>query len=438
MPIDRLRIDRATFYLGSHRLRTWLNYFSLYLQTRRLFALSALLVIATSVITIETLITGQNDLALASAAVLLVSILLLLLDQSRWRKDREEILVTEHLDTELGDCIPSPQLQAWAYRIDSLAESARTAALCSDPVNHLLRAGADAQVVRERGRFVASRTDRRVRWTFLNQRFRTRSQLDYAYPILLNQRKVRLESDLHQDGATLADVQIRKTSYFESLKTSDLAMKYLRQRSDGSKFFDGTDMYLDERGCVRDLGAANPASCHYGANTIAITKDNKLVIIEQGGGSATAPGQLAPSGSGSADWHKDAKRGRGLREMVLCTAVRELSEECGISRSAVRGIEITGYCRVLYRSGLPSFFCAAKLSAEAADLRVTRPERKFVALHLPLINVSDGASLGLEIAQLNTEYSNRLSVPLRWALFFLEETLVADRGLEARLFERLA
>jgi 8-oxo-dGTP pyrophosphatase MutT (NUDIX family) len=58
--------------------------------------------------------------------------------------------------------------------------------------------------------------------------------------------------------------------------------------------------------------------------------------------------------------------------------LRELTEELGIQLSSIDAFGVIGYGRFIDRGGKPEFFCVARLSANRSEIRVSKPEKKFM------------------------------------------------------------
>ncbi len=198
--------------------------------------------------------------------------------------------------------------------------------------------------------------------------------------IIFNAKKVRLASDpLLNGNGELEPVHVQPTQYFDTRITNDsisLALRSARSRND---VFNGHEFCFPGKSIPEC--SESPCANQVGASTLAVTSDGYLVITEQGQGSAVAPGQLTSSGSGSADW-RDAQGRTDLQAFVTGFAGRELMEECGLTRADIEWLKIIGYGRLLYRGGLPQFFCLAKLRCEFASIRVTRSEQLLTNRHL--------------------------------------------------------
>ena len=200
--------------------------------------------------------------------------------------------------------------------------------------------------------------------------------------VFFNAKKVRIVSEpLLDNSGALTPVYIQPTRYFDTVITNNALPFALRSKRGHRDVFNGhencfPDYTISE--CSDDSFCANQV----GASTLAVTSDSYLVITEQGSKSAQGPGELAPSGSGSADWRRDTRGRADLRAFVKDFAGRELEEECGLKHEDIEWLKIIGYGRLLHRAGLPQFFCFAKLKCEYRNIEVTPQEQGLTNRHL--------------------------------------------------------
>jgi hypothetical protein len=201
--------------------------------------------------------------------------------------------------------------------------------------------------------------------------------------VIFNAQKVRIaEEPLLDNSGMLTPVHVQRTKYFDTLITNDSLSYALWSKRNHNDVFNGHE-FCFPRQIVQECSESSCAN-QVGASTLAVTSDGYLVITEQGRKSNKAPGELAPSGAGSADWRRDARDRTDLYTFVKDFAIRELLEECGLEHSDIEWLKIIGYGRLLDRGGLPQFFCLAKLKCEFRNIRVTRPERPLTNRHLQI------------------------------------------------------
>lgn len=250
--------------------------------------------------------------------------------------------------------------------------------------------------------------------------------------VVFNAKKVRIASEpLLDSNGMLTAVHVQPTRYFDTLMTNDSLSFALWSKRGHRDVFNGHEFCLPSHSvpeCSESL-CANQV----GASTLAFTADGYLVITEQGRKSNVAAGQLTSSGSGSADW-RDIQGCADLQQFVRKFAGRELVEECGLEREDVEWLKVIGYGRLLYRGGLPQFFCLAKLRCEFADIRITRPEHPLTNRHLKL-DCSHQPLHGTAIRDAVIKFARTagaMSTPLWWNLTLLsqiqEEDPLEDSG----------
>jgi len=248
--------------------------------------------------------------------------------------------------------------------------------------------------------------------------------------VIFNAKKVRISSEPLLDGnGTLAAVHVQPTRYFDTLMTNDSLSSALRSESSHSDVFNGHDFCFPNR----TIPECSESSCanQVGASTLAVTADGYLVITEQGRQSNIAPGQLNSSGSGSADW-RDTQGCTDLQSFVKNFAGRELAEECGLKPEDIEWLKIIGYGRLLYRGGLPQFFCLARLRCDFSSLRVTRPEQLLTNRHLQVYCGAyplHGKAVRDAVTKL-AKTVGTISTPLWWNLALLSQ--VQEEGLQAK------
>ena len=173
-----------------------------------------------------------------------------------------------------------------------------------------------------------------------------------------------LYSDLTPDSKTAT---IGRARYFDMLATFS-SFPYL-YRNDETHAIEhrGSDYIYNEFSVLYPLSlhrGANPI----GANTVAITSDNKMLIARQDEHAHVNPGRLMPSGSGTASWHDyvdiDAKV---LQDIVKHCAEYKLRLECSIPADCSLNSHVLGMCRVPIGMK-PDFFCWTEIPMTADEL----------------------------------------------------------------------
>src|SRR5262245_10009866 len=99
------------------------------------------------------------------------------------------------------------------------------------------------------------------------------------------------------------------------------------------------------------------ASNHIGVSTIAVFDDFEIPLVVQSRRSLQSKSQIAPSGSGSADFDLAKLSKGGLFTALIASEMeRELREELGLSSSIKCRSVVVGYCRIIDRAGKPEYF----------------------------------------------------------------------------------
>lgn len=247
--------------------------------------------------------------------------------------------------------------------------------------------------------------------------------------ILFNGRKVRMATELKAHDSHLEPVTVQRTTYFDGLVTNESAMIQLVLRSHPQlePVYSGLS-YNFPRGALPACDES-ASSNQIGVSTIAITRDFRLVIQQQGSENAIDPGKQGPSGSGSADW-ADVKGKTNFNEVVIGAARRELVEECGLSVESVDRLQILGYGRLMKRGGLPEFYCFAKLRCDAEEISIVRPERHLVERHVFLEIPLERTTMAYEIHQTVNELlkgnSSQMGSSLWWNLWMLGQVSISE------------
>ena len=173
-----------------------------------------------------------------------------------------------------------------------------------------------------------------------------------------------LYSDLTPDSE---EATIGRARYFDMLRTFS-SFPYLYRNDETHAIEHRGSDYIHN-----DFGVLYPLSLHrganpIGANTIAVTADNKMLIARQDEHAHVNPGRLMPSGSGTASWHDyvdiDAKV---LQDIIKHCAEYKLRLECSLPSACELDSHVLGMCRVPIGMK-PDFFCWTQLSMTADEL----------------------------------------------------------------------
>lgn len=173
-----------------------------------------------------------------------------------------------------------------------------------------------------------------------------------------------LYSDLAPDSETAT---IGRARFFDMLATF-YSFPYLYRNDETHAIMHrGSDYIYNEFSVVYPLSlhrGANPI----GANTIAVTADNKMLIARQDDTAHVNAGKLMPSGSGTASWHDyvdiDAEV---LQDIVKHCAEYKLRLECSIPADCPLDSHTLGMCRVPIGMK-PDFFCWTEIPLTAEEL----------------------------------------------------------------------
>lgn len=183
-----------------------------------------------------------------------------------------------------------------------------------------------------------------------------------------------LDSNLGTDQDLPAhDLVLRSGRYYDHLSTDLLAMNEVQAHG---RYRDdlGRALVIDRNDVPRDFGDSWLLNA-LGTQVIALTTDQRAIVVHQTAKNESSKNQQAPSGSGSVE-PVDAPVGRSLREIAIAGALREMRQEAGISDADVADIEFLGFGRWLDKGGKPELFCVARLSIDSheAAQRVADPQ----------------------------------------------------------------
>ena len=231
-----------------------------------------------------------------------------------------------------------------------------------------------------------------------------------------NHRVVGISSDLAKDSES---VRICLAEYYDMLATFySFPYAYRNDKTKAIEFNGASFIY-------NDFGVVYPMSTNFGinpigANTIAVTKDDQLLIQRQAEDARTNPGRLMPSGSGVASWHDyaydDGTFATTLQQIVVHGAEYKLVNECALPADCPMTTRVMGMARV--PTGLkPDFYCITTLGMTADELRTAG------ATPYEFLDAREGlsASLMRYIAERNGEVPSSVALQL-----YLEARLLAE------------
>ena len=109
-------------------------------------------------------------------------------------------------------------------------------------------------------------------------------------------------------------------------------------------------------------------SDHIGVSTLAVTKDDYILVFQQASYAGQSAGKLCPSGSGSMDWADFKKTDQDFKETIIRGVERELFEETktrGKKRreelKKILDTKVLKYYRDMARGGKPEFCCITRI-----------------------------------------------------------------------------
>lgn len=180
-----------------------------------------------------------------------------------------------------------------------------------------------------------------------------------------NHRVCNLKSDLYADTEV---VKIARAEYFDMLATF-YSFPYNYRGDKGTIEFRGSNYLYNDYGVVFPI-SSNHAVNPIGANTIAITKDNQIIITRQGWDAQNNKGKLMPSGSGVTSWHDyiDDASVDTLQGIVIHGAEYKLRIECEIPKHFQLKTKVLGMARVP-KGMKPDFYCLTEIDATVDELK---------------------------------------------------------------------
>ncbi len=172
---------------------------------------------------------------------------------------------------------------------------------------------------------------------------------------------------------------------------------------------------MDNDGQLFDLDYSSCAN-YIGASTIAITKDDYIIIGQQGDHSKANPGRYAPSGSGSVNY-SDLKVSRNFNSLLINAMEREFSEEnnCSPEKDSIKTILI-GYCRLIERGGKPDFFGITRINKNLSELSISNKfSEKGIAKNSIMIKIDPVLGLGRSLEGFCQQHieKKKLSIQLK-------------------------
>lgn len=311
------------------------------------------------------------------------------------------------------------------------------AVLISEPVNSYLRTHAGDITLKwdaERREEIISRL--RPEADFLKDvlvwRYNSARNSDSDGAMFGNDLKIGL-GDTITPGVT--QLTLFQTSYYLSFVTNDLCTfdvedisnrAYPQSRWLCVDHFPVDDRERSAQPRIKSL-EASMLSNHIGGNTIAFTRDRRLVLRRQARAMRSV-GLLAPTGSGSLDYRDCRSERHTLGQLVIAGMTRELLEENHAPGQTIidwaGDTRIIGFFRWLGKGGLPGFLGITRVSVDSHHLQPNTSEVDSPSKHSLDWPAESATELHDSICQLLE--SPFLSVPLFANLHVLKVLLEAE------------
>ncbi|WP_040978355.1 hypothetical protein [Oceanobacillus jeddahense] len=245
--------------------------------------------------------------------------------------------------------------------------------------------------------------------------------------LFFNESKLSMSSEINPKNK---HVLFNKSNYYHSYLTNEISTSTLQRVEDATIIYDASNFYpcehkkLDKENDITYLQPMDKCemSNHIGISTLAVTKDNYLVIRKQGINTQQNINKYVPTGSGSADW-SDIQN-YSLHDTLKFAMDRELWEENGgkclkIPMNKFGDTKVLGYFRWLRRGGKPEFVGITKLHVSLSQLTPDNSEfinttNKADRDTFYLDGIDDVPKVIQEIQK-----KDNLSIPLQMCLIFL-------------------
>ncbi|MDP9591324.1 UNVERIFIED_ORG: hypothetical protein J2W19_003900 [Shinella zoogloeoides] len=201
-----------------------------------------------------------------------------------------------------------------------------------------------------------------------------------------NDPKIRLQTDVTASALKRCEVfALARTDYFSGSATNEMACEQFESVSKSpigrpSLLFSVSDLVIQNS---RLLGLEESVlSNHIGVSTIVLTCDHQVVLQDQGD-QAVSGNETAVGASGSLDLRdidETKLNAPTLQGLLRYGMEREAREELSAEFNNGRpNTFLTGYARYLARGGKPEFFGITRSRSTLAQLKPTRPDKRFVA-----------------------------------------------------------
>lgn len=256
---------------------------------------------------------------------------------------------------------------------------------------------------------------------FQYQYYKSKKNQQYFF----NEYKLCMASDI-----CLGEEVVRcyKSDYYSSFLTNEICMFALERIEDATIIYDASNFYpceykyKDKTYYLQPIDKSEMNN-HIGVSTLAVTKDNYIVLRKQNKKSQQNKNKFVPTGSGSCDW-SDIKE-KSFTNTIEYAMKRELWEENGGKKISpnieeVGQTKILGFYRWLERGGKPEFVGITKLNCNFDAMEVNTDE---------FVNIANKADMDTytlecieslpEIIKTIKGYEN-ISIPLYMCLDALE------------------
>ncbi|MTB87055.1 hypothetical protein H9L21_08190 [Aeromicrobium senzhongii] len=180
-----------------------------------------------------------------------------------------------------------------------------------------------------------------------------------------------LDSNLDSAIDVSKEWRLAPARYWDHLASDIMATKIALRNGEPDATL-GRALYVDRYGRLRDFGDSWLLNA-LGTSLLAITTDQKLVIVAQSKWNESSGELLAPSSSGSLE-PQDFRGAARLDIAVLAAngALRELEEETGIRESDVAETAFLGFGRWIEKAAKPEMWTLARLDIDSHEVKRRR------------------------------------------------------------------
>jgi len=228
--------------------------------------------------------------------------------------------------------------------------------------------------------------DKEFKYSLDNKKFVISDQSKRVKAFVINRKKgvcfngckIRL---LSEDFVCEKKMRLMYTDYYDGECTNESALVKIKvkDKDEDSEniVFTGSSLWTNN-GIILEIENSF-CSNYIGVSTLAITRDSRLILIQQSYKSAQFPDEMAPSGSGSAE--KKDFVDDNFSKSIINGMERELLEENGFRKVKrkdysryIKKTKIIGFSRVLSRGGKPEFFGFTILDIHSKECKLKGAE----------------------------------------------------------------